>query len=440
MRTIGRFLSDRAGVVALILSLSLPVIVAASGAAVEYARIHKRRAELQKAVDVAALGAAGELTVAGSDRYVEARAKSLAFQSANGTDPSQTRVTATIGSGGSTVTVAINETMQSLFGRLLTLPSMEIGASATAELSGSTRICLLTLDDSRPDGMHLHKNATLAATSCGMFGNSTDKGGVHIENGASVDAALVCSAGGIAIGRASVRGVTQSGCPVRTDPLASRSGPAIPSCTTTTPTVIDGSKTPTALLTPGIYCKGLKITNGAVVTFAAGIYIIDDGPLTVDKNASISGQNVGFYFTGDAGGVLFDVKSSIDLTAPKDGVMAGLLFFENRSVSAPVAAVSTEKYTPPPPPPPGSPPMRQYRIISNNARNLLGTIYLPAGRLIVDAGNPVADRSAYTIIVARQVEFFDGPSIYLNSNYGVSDIPVPDGVGNTVKRTVRLVQ
>ncbi|ACA19266.1 conserved hypothetical protein [Methylobacterium sp. 4-46] len=439
MRAIRRFLADRTGAVALIIGLSLPLLVAGSGAAVEYARIHKRRAELQKAVDVAALGAAGELSVAGSDVSVEAMARRLAFDSARATDPGITRVSAAVVGRGTSVTVAINETVQSLFGRLLTLPSMEIGASATAESSGSTRVCLLTLDEARPDAMHLHKNANVVATSCGLFGASADRAGIHIEDGAFVDAALICSVGGIALGRATIRGVTQSGCPPRTDPLASRAGPAIPPCYSTTQTLIDGTRTPTALLMPGVYCGGLKITNGAVVTFAAGIYVINDGPLVVDKNGVITGQNVGFYFTGDAGGVLFDVKSSIDLTAPKDGPMAGLLFFENRSVSAPVAVQSDTKL-PPPPPPPGSPPMRQYRIISNNARNLLGTIYLPAGRLIVDANNPVADRSAYTIIVARQVEFFDGPSLYLNSNYGSSDIPVPDGVGNTLKRTVKLVQ
>ena len=84
--------------------------------------------------------------------------------------------------------------------------------------------------------------------------------------------------------------------------------------------------------------------------------------------------------------------------------------------------------------------MRTYRIISDNARNLLGTIYLPAGRLVVDAKKPIADRSAYTIIVAKQVELFDGPNLYLNTNYSATDVPVPQGVGPTTPRAVSLVQ
>src|SRR4051812_17893770 len=111
------------------------------------------------------------------------------------------------------------------------------------------------------------------------------------------------------------------------------------------------------------------------------------------------------------------------------GPWQGLLFFENRSVTAPVPPPLGVKVTPPPPPPPGSPPMRTYRIVSDNARDLLGTIYLPAGRIIIDANKPVADLSSYTVIVARQVELFDGPNLYLNTNYAGSDVPVPSGVG-----------
>ena len=43
----------------------------------------------------------------------------------------------------------------------------------------------------------------------------------------------------------------------------------------------------------------------------------------------------------------------------------------------------------------------KHRIYSDNARKLLGTIYLPNGVLYVDANKPIADQSAYTVIVAR---------------------------------------
>jgi hypothetical protein len=83
--------------------------------------------------------------------------------------------------------------------------------------------------------------------------------------------------------------------------------------------------------------------------------------------------------------------------------------------------------------------MREYRITSNKAANLIGTIYLPAGRLIIDAGAPVANKSAYTVIIARQLEIDSGPTVVLNSDYSATDIPVPAGVGPT-SGTISLTQ
>ena len=85
---------------------------------------------------------------------------------------------------------------------------------------------------------------------------------------------------------------------------------------------------------------------------------------------------------------------------------------------------------PPTPAPLGqTKPMRIYRIISNNARLMLGTIYLPTGRLVIDATQPVADQSAYTVVVAQQVNLYEGPNLYLNANYDATSVPVPKGVG-----------
>lgn len=262
---------------------------------------------------------------------------------------------------------------------------------------------------------------------------------MKIEDGASVTAASICSSGGIKQGSAIINGDVTTDCPVKGDPLASREAPPVPGSCLYTKLVVDGAKTPTIALTPGRYCEGLTVTNGAQVSLASGVYVIDNGPLKVDKNGSLKGDNVGFYFLGDKGGLVFDSKSTIDLAARKEAPMEGLLLFEARAVDAPVEPLPDVK-GPAPPAPPNSPPMRTYRIISDNARNLLGTIYLPAGRLIVDAKNPVADRSAYTIIVAKQVELFDGPNLYLNTNYSATDVPVPGGVGATTARTVSLVR
>ncbi len=42
---------------------------------------------------------------------------------------------------------------------------------------------------------------------------------------------------------------------------------------------------------------------------------------------------------------------------------------------------------------------------------------------------PVADMSAYTVVVARQINLYEGPNLYLNANYSGTSVPVPKGCG-----------
>ncbi len=74
--------------------------------------------------------------------------------------------------------------------------------------------------------------------------------------------------------------------------------------------------------------------------------------------------------------------------------MAGVLMSDDATVYAPldpVALVDTllgDSITPTPPPlVTPTQPMRIYRIISDNARTILGTIHLPHGRLVIDSSN-----------------------------------------------------
>ncbi len=98
----------------------------------------------------------------------------------------------------------------------------------------------------------------------------------------------------------------------------------------------------------------------------------------------------------------FTKDTTIRLTAPNHGLMAGLLVYENPQM-----------------------PGQSHKITSNNARVLTGTIYLPKGELKIDAKRPVADQSAYTAVIAWSIKLKDGPELHLNANYHHSNIPVP---------------
>ena len=218
-------------------------------------------------------------------------------------------------------------------------------------------------------------------------------------------AELICSTGGTSSGASNYDPAPLTDCPPIADPLAGRPAPTFSGCDETDREVTGGSVT----LYPGVYCGGLLIANSSVVNLAPGIYIMKDGPLAVVHTSVIRGVNVGFYFTGADSVYQFASGSEVDLTAPKDGEMAGLLFFEDRN----------------------SPELRDFEITSDNARNLVGTIYLPNGIFSVSSKKPVADQSAYTAIVARQIHLYRYPNLVINANYGATDVPVPSGLGPT---------
>ncbi|MDX1715908.1 MAG: pilus assembly protein, partial [Anderseniella sp.] len=184
-----------------------------------------------------------------------------------------------------------------------------------------------------------------------------------------------------------------------------RAAPTVGACDHTGLSVNSETRT----LDPGVYCGGLLISGSSTVTFNPGVYVIKDGALQVTHTASVSGTHVGFYLTGTGSRFLFAGGSSVSLSAPKDGPMAGLLFFEDRSNAG------------------GT----RHEIVSENARELVGTIYLPKGDFAVSSKQPVADQSAYTAIIANSIQLHKYPRLVLNTNYHLTDVPVPSGLGST---------
>ncbi|WP_055881464.1 TadE/TadG family type IV pilus assembly protein [Methylobacterium sp. Leaf399] len=445
---------NRDGGVMLIFALSLPILLAVSAAALEYGSIVKRRGELQRAADSGSIAGVNQFKLANAD-------DASSVQVAIATAQTQAAVQATAGAtlqaaaqvlgNHSSVQVTLTETVPLAMGKLLAMSEMTIKVQSTAKLSGTTRLCLLALDPAARGAFHLESSARITAGDCSLYSNSRHASGIEGESNAVARALSTCSAGGYTGNKASFMPPPATDCPVLKDPLADRAGPPLGLCKIlplwyNPKMLFDGIDSPlygtqvvstTATLEPGTYCGGLHITKGAKVTLKPGIYIMSGGPLVVDKKSSFTGTNTGFYFTGLRAGLLFDEDSVISLTAPKDGIMAGLLFFEDRALI---------NLVPLPPPLSGKGPapsllgavvgLREYRIISNEARNLLGTIYLPAGRLIIDSKKPIADQSAYTVIIARMINLYDGPDLVLNARYGTTDIPVPEGVGPSSADTV----
>jgi Flp pilus assembly protein TadG len=434
LRALRALVQGNAGGVAATFGLLAPVLLMGIAAAVDYGMFERGRSRLQAQVDAAAIASAREMQMAQTDT---ARIAAVAENFVRSSEPEAsvaTRVDATAMS----VSVSAQKTYDPKIGAFFWAKAPTISATATARLSGSMPLCLLALEPKAPAAVSLEASALMTATGCMVYSDSTSPDGLQAKDYATLTAGLICTAGG----KAKTSGATLTpspvtDCPSMADPLRSRTPPSDTTCRFHN-TVVSGV---VQTLQPGVYCKGLTITGGAQVTLASGVYVIKDGPLIVEKGGILTGTQVGIYLTGRGSNLTFAADSTISLSAPKDGPLAGLLIFDD---PAGTPAPAIPPYALPIPIIGGivgsllAGPPREHKILSDNARILLGTIYMPQGRLIIDANKPIADKSAYTVLVVRRIDLHSGPNLILNSDYSATDVPVPPGVGpygNSVKLT-----
>lgn len=416
-----RFLACTFGGIAVSAAVGAPVLMGGVGLASDYAIFTMKKAKLQAAADAAALAATRELSVIQSGPSVAAKASAMATAGAGKPDDgpigeiARSYVTSALGDGDGTIStsveideasgtvkVTVTDAWQPFFAHYLGADITPIKTGARAELVGESKVCVIALEPKVIGAIAMTKNSHLEANGCSIYSNSTSSTGFYMGSGSTISADLACSAGGVynKAGAGSAQVLTD--CPPLPDPLAGRAEPSFGGCDFTKTSISSG----TVSLTPGVYCGGITVKGTANVTFEKGNYIIKDGMFYVDDTASIKGENVAFFLTGALSLIQFWGDATIDLSSAEDGDMAGLLFFED-----PNAGI-----------------LRIHNIRSKHAENLTGTIYLPKGNLLVDPTANVADKSAYTAIVAKRLIVDNGPSLVLNTNYGATKVPVPAGI------------
>ncbi len=446
-----RFFKETYGGIAIVFALLLPCLVVCLGLAVDYTIWVTQKHELQRIADQAAFAAARELYMANSsgpqtesvaatsaseqmigagmlsaadaDMMVASATDSFASSGSQsggggggtgaGRSSGSAATPTTFGNGynlqvkadieNGTVAVVITQAGAAYFSRGV-MPPPNIAVTTVARVVGGGRVCVIGLDKVAAETVALNLSAAINADQCGVFSNSTDPSGLAVLVNSRLTAETICSTGGFQGATTNYSTAPLTDCPAVSDPLADRAPPSGGSCDQTDYTISSGSD----VLSPGVYCGGIRVEKSASVQFQPGVYVIRGGQMRFGGHAQITGEYVGVYLKGPRSTFMFTPNTSISLTAPKDGPLAGILFFEDRDV----------------------PELREYEIRSNDARVLVGTIYLPNGIFMVSARNAVATDSAYTAIVARRIILNQEASLTINSDYHQTDVPVPSGLGD----------
>jgi hypothetical protein len=377
---------------------------------VDFYVYNDQQKQLQNVADSAALAAAREAALEGwSQETAEAVVESFVEANLRSIGSGTVRYIADVDvdSTQRRVSVTIDQDHYGYFVAGYFRHSPQIRVTAVAQTSGSTNICVIGLDDTVSTTVELREQSELSAPKCAVYSNSTDSAGLRSREDAVLKAHFACSAGGYDGAAKNFGSEPLTDCPVMPDPLASRQPPKLKPCAPKLLTDLLGV-VPLIQLKPNwTYCGGLTIRGNTQVIFLPGVHAFKDGPLIVRDNAKVDGLGgVGLYFTGKNAYFEFTTNANVDLKAPDNGAMAGLLVFQDR----------------------GS-PVQNFKITSDFTRNLIGTIYLPNGNLIVDANNDVAKESAYTAIVVRQLILKRSPNLVLNTDYNGTTVPVPEGLG-----------
>ncbi len=421
-RAAKKFLGERRGTILIKFALALPAVLMITVGGMDYAWTVTHKSVIQDAADVAALAGAKELSLADAKRenvaaMVEDMARHFIENNRSNLIRKQAAapiVKATITDKPLEVAVEIKQKVEPLAGGDIGLEFPPIKVRSVARVIGQPNICVLALEPSDNNAISLEQRARVTGKDCAVFSNSSHSLSLAAKESVELRASFICTVGGVQGNNAHYNPSPVTDCPTFEDPLNSRIEESPGSCKETGLVIDGGSRT----LSPGTYCGGIHITNGAYVSLTSGTYYFQDGPLRVDGNAMLNGQNVGLFFGPSASSVLdFDRESSIRLTAGKSGGMAGMLVFASRT----------------------QPEGTEHRLFSNDAPELVGTIYIPNGKLKVDAESPIADESAYTAIVARKIQLFGGPHLVLNTDYDKTDVPVPEGIKGA-GQPVRLVE
>ncbi|MCR9224365.1 MAG: pilus assembly protein [Hyphomonas sp.] len=415
------------------------------GGALDLMSVSNQKASLQELADNAALAAVREMAITADDSTrIEAVAKSFSAR----TDLLIESVVTDVNLEDREIRVDLTARPRTNFPEMFdSLEAMRV--SATARLSGrGGNICMIGLSPDAISTLRLRSRARITAESCAIYSNSTSAQSMFVASTAEVKAELICVAGGYQGGvlrsdkSEDLNSTMLEDCAAIDDPLAMRVTPDYAACDFHD-TYITGSEN----LNPGVYCGGLIVDSGKA-KLSPGEYIVTGGPLVVTNNGTLQGDHVGFYLAGSDAKIVFDYDANIDVSAPRDGTMAGLLLYSSpfeekfgkkmdrveRSTGAglQVARSGMRK----------SDGLKRpdHIIRSDNARRMVGTIYLPSGKLLIDGRNPIADRSEYTVIIADTFELQDGPNLVLRTDYHLTDIPVPEGVGPVTEKQARLVK
>ena len=398
-----RFLGASDGSIALKFALAGPAVIMLAVGAIDLMAVHTAKGRIQAIADSGALAGAAALSLATDG--APAREQADAFVRAQMSEwhdaPTYVATYEVIQRGGQrALRVLLRGNRPSFFANLLPPGGWNFVGDATASTVGLVPLCVLTTGETGSKLLHVKDASRMNAPACMVHSNRD----IDVEGG-SITAAMVqavTSARGFISPSANVGAVRIA------DPFAGLDLDRAKKLNCTVAELTNGRlivSSGTHYIPAGQHCGGIDASGTAKIILAAGDHFFLGGHLIIKETARLEGQDVVLFFD-KASKFEFKDQAVVNLDGRKEGPYAGIVMGGTRDNT------------------------QDFIISADHVESLLGVIYVPAARLIVEGKSSVAKDSAWTVIVAKEMQMKGSPSLFINANYSASDVPVPSGVGN----------
>lgn len=403
VRFAARLRRSEQGSIALKFAFAGPAVILLGVGGIDLMAVHTAKARLQSIADAAALAGAPALALATDGSAARERADAFVRGQMGewAEAPTYEASYEILDRGGQrAIRVLLRGHRTSFFANMLPPGGWNFIGDATASTAGLTPLCVLISGSNGAKLLNIKDSSQMKAPACLVHSNRD----ILVEGGnitaASVQA--VTTAGG------SISPSASTGAAPIDDPFADldlERDPALGALCSPME-LANRVKVSSGVhyVQAGRHCGGIEAYGAARVVLAPGEHFFLQGALVVKEDARLEGQDVVLFFD-TMSKFDFTDRALVSLDGRKTGPYAGIVMGAMRD-------------------------NRQDFVISaDHVESLLGVIYVPSARLIVDGDADVARDSAWTVIVAKEMQMKGAPSLFINANYDATDVPVPAGVG-----------
>jgi Flp pilus assembly protein TadG len=406
------FLREDRGSVAITMGIALAALMGMAALGTEVSFIQYKQRQMQAVADAAALSAALAYTK-GVPADFKLEAKAIAASGGFVTGAANTVVTinrppatGAHSANNDAIEVIIEQPQTLKLAGLFTSAQFNVGARAVVfkgESGGG--FCLLSTSLTAKNTVTVNNGAHLNIDECGLAVNSTGKPALTVSGGGRITAKSVSVRGTVTMNNGGVINSAEGvliNQPAVADPYAGVNV-TVPAGCNHNNLVLNWGHNNTTMM-PGTYCNGLGIGNGIKVTMATGIYYIKSGLFDLGGGAHVTGTGVTIVLTKNTSSyaqATLGNGGTINLTAPKTGTTAGIVFYGDRL----------------------APSSRQINFNGGVNMTLTGALYFPS--MTVNYSN-ASNNSGCTQLIGSLLRFTGGAKFGTDCD-GVGTAPIGGG-------------